>query len=216
MLTRSEQRGHGMKTLWCSSTPQHATIADLSRSSKDSVICVGLVAILTSTMSTMKITNAGYAPNVSTRGTYFSACLYPPITGEESFRHTVELDREGIDHWLDLLEEKYSVRTAVSRSRSGMIGGFYEASGEVIAWTTFHLLGKMRFHTPLMKLLQPLRRQLWDSVLCHAEADGYVIVNSCDVHKLDDARRRRMKQKVIWIGMRMRTMSIRHTRNYQP
>jgi hypothetical protein len=39
---------------------------------------------------------------------------------------------------------------------------------------------------PLIKLSQPLQRRLWDSVLCHADAEGYVIVNFCDVHELDD------------------------------
>lgn len=46
-------------------------------------------------------------------------------------------------------------------------------------------------------------------MLCHAEAEGYVIVNSYNVRELDDEeeerRRRRMKEEVIWIGMRMRT-----------
>jgi hypothetical protein len=140
------------------------------------------------------------------QGHSFLCLPLPPINGEESFRHTVELDREGIDHWLDPLEEKHSVGTAVSRSGTGMIGGFYEASGEVIAWTTFHLLGKLQFHTPLMKLPQRLRRQLWNSVLCHAEAEGYVIIIPvmC-MNWMRRRRRRRTKQEVIWIGMRMRT-----------
>ena len=85
MLTRSEQHGNGTKTPWCSSTLQHATIADLSRSSKDSAMCAGLAAISTYAMNAMKITNAGYAPSVSARGTHFSACLYPRSPAKKAF-----------------------------------------------------------------------------------------------------------------------------------
>lgn len=41
---------------------------------------------------------------------------------------------------------------------------------------------------PLIKLSQPLHRRPWGSVLFHADAEGYVIVNFCDVHELDDRR----------------------------
>ena len=100
----------------------------------------------------------------------------PTFSAKEISNFAVEVDREALYHWLDLLEAKYSLGT-VSRSETGLSDGSLDHTWFEVTMTSLHWLGYLRFHTPLTRLPQPLG---WPQVEClwwYADAEGYVVVD---------------------------------------
>ena len=101
----------------------------------------------------------------------------PTFSAKEVSDFAVEVDREAIHHWLDLLEAKHKFDT-VSRSETGLSDGSPDPTWFELTMTSLHWLGYLRFYTPLTRLPQPLG---WPQVEClwwYADAEGYVIVDS--------------------------------------
>ena len=101
----------------------------------------------------------------------------PTFSAKEISNFAIEVDREAIHHWLDLLEAKYKFDT-VSRSETGLSDGVPDPAWFKLTMTSLHCLDYLRFYTPLTRLPQPLG---WPQVEClwwYADAEGYVIVDS--------------------------------------
>ena len=98
----------------------------------------------------------------------------PTFSSKEEPDFAVEVDREAIHKWLNLLEAKYTADT-VSRVTAGLSDGFPDPTWLELTMGSLHWLGYLRFHTLLTRLPQLLS---WPQVESVRRYEGYVILNS--------------------------------------